>query len=220
MSAETIAELRALLEKATPGPWCWAGNIDTGEPYLASRAPGMGASVLAIGWQPRSTTGRAADDVRSYARESCEDPDEMVDMWANDQYGEHIKEPRLWFYTDHMAVEARDLVTFEVAPQATTRDDPKVYRADITGIRHPDAQLITAAVNALPALLALTPTTAPHAWAIEVLYNAGSMSEHWKIYRDEFEQSDDRGDADRERALLIEDGFPPEHVRVVGLVVA
>lgn len=147
--------LSALLDAASPRPWRWAGNVDTGEPYLAGGWGGLGAtSVMAIGWQPRSTTGRAADDVRSYARESDMDEDEAVDMWANDQYGAPIKEPRLWFYTDHLAVEARDHVTYEVAPQARTRDDPTVYRADITDIRHPDAQLMTAAVNALPALLA------------------------------------------------------------------
>lgn len=71
-----------------------------------------------------------------------------------------------------------------------------------------------AVVDMLPAA---APT--PVSYAIEVLYNAGSMSEHWQVYRDEFEQSEDREDADRERALLIEDGFPAEHVRVVGLVI-
>lgn len=162
MTAETpqvapvdLDALASLLAAGSPLPWRWAGNIDTGEPYLAGGWGGLGAtSVMAIGWQPRSTTGRQADEVRSYARESGIDEDEAVDMWANDQYGEPIKEPRLWFYTDHLAVEARDVVTFEVAPQATSRDDRRVYRADITGIRHPDAQLMTAAVNALPSLLA------------------------------------------------------------------
>lgn len=148
-----VDALTALLAAATSGPWTWAGNIDSGEPYLASRAPGMGASVLAIGWEPRSTNGKAAEEVRSYARESGMDEDIAVDMWAHDQYGSPIKESRLWFYTDHLAVEARNLVTFEVAPQATSREDPAVYRADITGIRHPDAQLIVEVVNAAPRLL-------------------------------------------------------------------
>lgn len=137
-----LTRLRAVAEAATPGSWHWAGNTDTGEPYLAARAPGMGASVLAIGWEPRSTSGRAADDVRSYAEESGLDPDEAVDMWANDQYGGPIKEPRLWFYRDHLAVEARAHVRYEVAPDATTREDPSVYRADITDVQLPDAQHI------------------------------------------------------------------------------
>lgn len=62
------------------------------------------------------------------------------------------------------------------------------------------------------------PTPEPHSYAIEVLVNPGSMAEYWSLYRDEFEQSDEREEADQERALLLEDGFPPEHVRVVGLV--
>lgn len=145
--------IRALADAATPGPWVWAGNVDTGEPRLDSHAPGMGASVLAIGTADRSKTGRAADELRSYARECGLDPEEEVDLWATDHYGEPVKEPRLWFYTDHMAVDARDRVVFEVAPDATHRGDPKVYRADIKDIRHPDAQFIAAARTAVPALL-------------------------------------------------------------------
>lgn len=154
MTPEERTQLRELADSATPGPWVWAGNIDTGEPYLAGRAPGMGASVLAVGEAERSKTGRRADDVRSYARDSDLDPEEEVDRWAEDAYGEPIKEPRLWFYTDHLAVDARDHVVFEVAPNATHRDDPKVYRADIVDIRHPDARFIAAARTAIPALLA------------------------------------------------------------------
>jgi hypothetical protein len=149
LTPERTAELRALLDAGTARPWRWAGNIDTGEPRLTGR----GCDVLAIGYDHRSTAGRDADEVRAFARESQIDEDEAVDTWANDQYGEPIKEPRLWFYTDHMADPARDNVVFEVAPNATDRDDPKVYRADITDIRHPDARLIAAAVNALGPLL-------------------------------------------------------------------
>ena len=60
--------------------------------------------------------------------------------------------------------------------------------------------------------------TAPHAYVIEVLVNAGSFGEHWMMWRDEFERSDNRADADRERDLLIEYGYSPDHLRVVGLV--
>lgn len=138
-----LDRLRAIAEAATPGPWHWSGNIDTGEPYLASWEAGLGrTSVLAIGTADRSKTGRAAASVRAYAAECGLDPDEAVEEWATDNYGEPIQEPRLWFYRDHMAVYARDHVRFEVAPQATTREDPKVYRADITDVLLPDAQHI------------------------------------------------------------------------------
>ena len=138
-----LDRLRAVAEAATPGSWHWSGNTDTGEPYLAAWAPGIGrTSVLAIGYEDRSTTGRAADDVRDYALDSEMDPEEAVEDWALDRYDQPIKEPRLWFYRDHMAVYAREHVQYEVAPQATSREDPKVYRADITDVRLPDAQHI------------------------------------------------------------------------------
>jgi hypothetical protein len=147
--------LEKLERAATPGPWHWAGNVDSGEPYLATWIPGAGrCQVLAIGSEDRATTGRRADEVRSYARESGLDPEDMVREWATDNYGEPVKEPRLWFYSDLMADPARDKVVYEVAPEATTRDDPKVYRADIVGIRHPDAEFIAAARQALPDLIA------------------------------------------------------------------
>lgn len=52
------------------------------------------------------------------------------------------------------ALDARELAVYEVAPQATERSDPKVYRADIIDIRHPDARFIAAAREAVPALIA------------------------------------------------------------------
>lgn len=56
------------------------------------------------------------------------------------RWGMQNARPR--FSDDLMMVKADTMVTYEVAPEATSRDDPKVYRADISGIRHPDAVLI------------------------------------------------------------------------------
>lgn len=156
MTALDLAAIRERVEKATEGPWHWAGNTDTGEPYLATWLPGLGrCSVLAIGEEARKTTGREADRVRADAEEfSLGDPEEAVENWATDRFGEPIKDPRLWFFTDLMADPARDHVVYEVAPNAMTREDPKVYRADITGIRHPDAEFIAHARTDVPLLLA------------------------------------------------------------------
>lgn len=138
-----LEHLRGIAEAATPGSWHWSGNIDTGEPYLAAWAPGIGrTSVLAVGYEDRKTDGRDADAVREYALESGLDPEVEVEDWATDRYDQPIREPRLWFYRDHMAVYARRHVQFEVAPQATSREDKKVYRADITDVQLPDAQHI------------------------------------------------------------------------------
>lgn len=155
-----LAGIRAratdLLARATePTRWHWAGNTDTGEPYLATWVPGAGrCQVLSIGSEERSTVGRAADRVRSDAREfALGDPEELVHDWAHDRFGELVTDPRLQFITDLMCVDARGLVVYEVAPNATDRNDPDVYRADITGIRHPDAELIAEAPRLLAELL-------------------------------------------------------------------
>lgn len=47
------------------------------------------------------------------------------------------------FVTDHLYVDDMTaLAVYEVAPTATSRDDKRVYRADIIGLRHPDAEFI------------------------------------------------------------------------------
>ena len=48
------------------------------------------------------------------------------------------------FAVDGLMYKADGMVVYEVAPNATTRKDPSVYRADITAIRHPDAEFIAA----------------------------------------------------------------------------
>lgn len=67
------------------------------------------------------------------------------------RWGMQRARPR--FTEDLMLVDGDKRVVYEVAPNAADRLAPEVYRADIVGIRHPDAALIVAAVNALPALL-------------------------------------------------------------------
>ncbi len=153
--AERLAAIQARHEAATGESWHWSGNTDTGEPYLATWIPGAGrCSVLAIGHEERSTTGREAERVRDDAVEySLGDPDELVNDWAHDRFGQPARDPRLWFFTDLMADPAREHVVYEVAPAATTREDPKVYRADIVDIRHPDAQFIAHARADVPWLL-------------------------------------------------------------------
>lgn len=46
------------------------------------------------------------------------------------------------FAVDGLMRKADSMVVYEVAPDATSRKDPSVYRADIAGIRHPDAEFI------------------------------------------------------------------------------
>lgn len=58
------------------------------------------------------------------------------------------------FQVDGLLVDGKELVRYEVAPEATSRKDPKVYRGDIDGIRHPDAEFLAAARSLVPALIA------------------------------------------------------------------
>lgn len=143
--------LQAAAEAATPGKWHWSGNTDTGEPYLATWIPGAGrCQIISIGYEERSMTGRAADQVRADAAEfDLGDPEELVRQWAHDSFGQPAREPRLQFMTDLMCVDARELAVYEVAPDATSREDPSVYRADVVGIRHPDASFIATANPAM-----------------------------------------------------------------------
>lgn len=139
-----LADIAGRHAATTGTNWHWAGNTDTGEPYLAALVPGAGrCHVLSIGKRPRSTTGRSADQIRSDAHEfDLGDPEDAVARWAYDRHGEPATDPVLQLTTDLMCVDARDLVTYEVAPEAASRDDPAVYRADIQDIRHPDAEFI------------------------------------------------------------------------------
>jgi hypothetical protein len=67
------------------------------------------------------------------------------------------------FQSDHRMVNASELARFEVQPDATSKDDPRLYRHDFVGIRHPDAiflasswadvELLLAEVDRLRALL-------------------------------------------------------------------
>lgn len=141
--------LEALARAASSGPWHWAGNTDTGEPYLATWIAGMGrCQVLAIGHDERSETGRDADKVRASLADCGYDEadiEPLVHDWAVDSFGMPRRDARLTFATDMMMVNARDLAIYEVAPSVSSREHPDVYRADITGIRHPDAAYIAAA---------------------------------------------------------------------------
>ena len=59
------------------------------------------------------------------------------------------------FRDDHMMNKrAEELAVYEVEPTATSGSDPRVYRHDITGLRHPDAELIAAAPSDIAWLLA------------------------------------------------------------------
>jgi hypothetical protein len=85
-----------------------------------------------------------------------------VEDYLTDEYGNSRTEQRMAFCTDWLYTDARKLAVFEVAPGVTDRADPRVYRADITGIRHPDAEFIAAARSDVPRLLAAVDAALGH----------------------------------------------------------
>jgi hypothetical protein len=115
---------------------------------------------------PAETYDKRYDAAIEAAREA------EIENWLTDDYGQPRKVDRLAFCTDWLYTDARKLVTFQVAPNATDRSDPRVYRADITGIRHPDAEFIehsrqdvSGLVKALDAALKLIDEAKPAATA-------------------------------------------------------
>jgi hypothetical protein len=119
---DPLDEIRQREQAATPGPWGWYGNTDTQDIHLATRRFGR-SFVMRFGrWGVRN-----AQPLFAEGRE-----------WGPD--------PR---YPDETEIRphgrmtpAKDLPVFEVAPGALSRGDQRVYRADLIGIRNPDAEFI------------------------------------------------------------------------------
>ena len=107
-----------------------------------------------VDWEPADTYDKRYDAAIEAAQEA------EIEDWLTDDYGQPRKVDRLAFCTDWLYTDARKLVTFEVAPAATERSDPRVYRADITGIRHPDAEFIEHSRQDVARLLALAEAVA------------------------------------------------------------
>jgi len=99
--------------------------------------------------EPADTYDKRYDAAVEAAREA------EIENYLTDDYGQPRTEQRLAFCTDWVYTDVRKLVTFQVAPDATDRSDPRVYRADITGIRHPDAEFIAHSRQDLARLLAV-----------------------------------------------------------------
>jgi hypothetical protein len=99
--------------------------------------------------EPAGTYDKRYDAAIEAAREA------EIEDYLTDDYGQPRTEQRLAFCADWLYTDARKLVTFQVAPTVTDRSDPRVYRADITGIRYPDAEFIEHSRRDLSRLLAL-----------------------------------------------------------------
>jgi len=116
---ERLDEIRARASAATPGPWSWWGNVDTHSVHLRSRFPG-------------DETRDGYLDVMSFRRSGMQGAKPT------------FNNPRCRML---MIPDSYSLAIYQVAPEATSRHDPNhnVYRGDIIGFRHPDAEFIAAA---------------------------------------------------------------------------
>lgn len=128
-----LEAVKARAAAATPGPWFWGGNVDNRELKLVGRRPG----------------GRfGAGEVLEFAR------------WGMQQARPRFANPTRELPVDerdfcgYWMVEAEEFAIYEVCPEATSREDPRVYRGNIIGFRHPDAEFIAHARQDVDDLLA------------------------------------------------------------------
>jgi hypothetical protein len=168
-----LDKLQALTDAAVPPPWRWAGNTDNDDPRIEGGPRRY--YVMGVRRREREKDDRGTQDFERYMQEVEQfDPslndgkggyrylteDEIAEAVRNDWLSEPNGEPRhddrlSFINVDSKLMDyARDLAVYAVAPEATSRADERVYRADIVGVRNPNAELMIAAVNALPELIA------------------------------------------------------------------
>lgn len=109
--------IRDRMNRATPGPWGWFGNTSVHHVYLATQRWGRHIVMQFQRWgmqgaQPTFFERPAPGDVRKSIAAAA----------------------------THRT--AADVAIYEVAPRATSKHDPDVYREDIVGLRNADAQFI------------------------------------------------------------------------------
>jgi hypothetical protein len=108
-----LQAIRGRAAAALPGPWYWGGNVET-------------QTIRLTALQGRNGR-RGVYEVMDFVR-----------------WGMQKAQPRFLNLIEggHWMVPAKNIPIFEVCPEATSFDDPRVYRGDLIGLRHPDAEFI------------------------------------------------------------------------------
>lgn len=119
-----IEAIKARAVAASPGPWHWSGNVDYPAHVALSRWP------------------------RRDEKDACG----LTHVMTFRRWGMQGAGPL--FTVNGWMKRADEFPIFEVALTALGRLDPRVYRADIVGIRHPDAEFIAHARQDVDDLLA------------------------------------------------------------------
>lgn len=120
----SLKTIKERADAATPGPWGWTGN-------------------LKLRWVELSTLHSGRLGVMRF------------DRWGMTGAQPVFLDPesRSLGMGAVTTVKASDVPIFEVCRDATSAADPRVYRQDILGLRHPDAAFIAHARQDIPALL-------------------------------------------------------------------
>jgi hypothetical protein len=125
-----LDEIRERAAAATPGPWMWDGNLTNNYFVLATAHSGI-CTVMGM-------KRKGMQNAEPYFHDR--DPNTEWKFGANARPG--------WRRT------ATELAIFEVCRDATSADDPRVYRKDIVGFRSANATFIAAARQDVDDLLA------------------------------------------------------------------
>lgn len=154
---DRLAEIIERTTAATPGPWKWIGNQDTHQVYLGTMMQ------VVLGTLDRERTPddkRDIEQIVSWLWDSP--PDDMphfdddheaeYEAWVRERATEMWMEPDEWdtVPTDRRIavrdgwtlIPLEETAVYEVCPDATDRDDPRVYRADYRRTRNADAEFI------------------------------------------------------------------------------
>jgi len=150
-----IDAIASHLASITPGPWWWGGNVDCGDVEILRRGKFGTESVLRMLDVDRKPNDRRVAGIEEYFSDS-HDPDgaaQAVEEFLFEDCGVPNKDPFMAFNVDGYMTPAKDLAVFEVCRDATSRSDRRVYRGDVVGVRHPDAEFIVAAPQYVRELL-------------------------------------------------------------------
>lgn len=146
---DTIA-LRALAgtlndDLRLTGPWGWFGDTEYDPPYLATVGGGrryvLGSDVRY--WRSTPVEGfdddipTTVEEVDRYGAESL--IDQSLTLAAQLVFPDPVAGET---YT--LMRRADQMPVFEVAPTATSADDPRVYRTTVRGVRNPVAEYLAA----------------------------------------------------------------------------
>jgi hypothetical protein len=147
---EVVAEIIGHVAQITPGPWHWSGNVDFDDPSLSAWNENGRTSVARLVPVERTPSDWRIADLSEMPEDQRQD---YIDEFLFDDAGVPRTDMRLAFAVDGTMRPARDMAIFEVCPAAVERADTRVYRADIVGLRNPDAAFIAAAPGYVLSLL-------------------------------------------------------------------